>query len=112
MQKTTVRIEGKDLSSLTRVMEEKLGGYFEYFFNGTFVFVKESSFSQANEKLLNVIIVFLIGESESEVEVISGGGTGASESGGEEIGSNGVVVQLLRDICTSNHWSLVEEKAS
>jgi hypothetical protein len=111
MKKTTVRIEGQDLSPLVKAMEERLGGYFEYFYNGTFVFVNENYYLRANENLLNIVIVFLIGQSESEVDVISGGGSGAGEFWGVEVSSNDRIVQMLKDICASNHWNMAEEKA-
>lgn len=111
MKKTTVRIEGKDLSKLTGAMEEKLKGYFEYFYGDTFIFVNENYYLRANENLMNVIIVFLLGNGESEIDVISGGGSGAMDSRGAEEGGNGKVIEMLKEICATNRWSLVEEKA-
>ncbi len=109
MQKTTIRIEGPDLTTLTKAMEDKLKGYFEYFYNDTFVFVNESYYSRANENLMNVVIVFLLGSGASEVDVISGGGSGAMEAWGAEEGSNGKVILMLKEICAANRWSIVEE---
>jgi hypothetical protein len=111
MKKTTVRIEGTDLSALTRAMEEKLKGYYEYFYDDTFIFVSENYYSRANENLMNVVIVFLLGNGESEVDVISGGGSGAMESWEPEDSSNRKVILMLKEICASNRWSLVEDKA-
>lgn len=112
MEKTTVRIEGPDLSPLVKAMEEKLGGYYEYSFNGTVVFVKENYFLRVNENLLNVVIVFLISPGQSEVDVVSGGGSGGMDlTWGAEGSSNGRIVHMLKEICASNHWNIVEEKA-
>jgi hypothetical protein len=111
MKKTTVRIEGTDLSTLIKAMEEKLGGYYEYFYDDTFIFVSENYYLRANENLMNVIIVFLVGKGQSEIDVISGGGSGAMEFWGAEDSSNGKIIQILKEICASNRWSLVEGKA-
>jgi hypothetical protein len=110
MEKTTVRIEGPDLSPLVKAMEDKLSGYYEYFYNGTFVFVNENYYMRANENLMNVVIVFLIGQGQSEVDVISGGGSGAMGLWGGEGSSNGNIVHMLKEICALNRWNMVEEK--
>jgi len=110
MKKTTIRISGTGLSALTGAMEKVLKGYYEYFYGDSYIFVNENYYSRANENLMNVIIVFLLGDGESEVDVISGGGSGAMEAWGAEEGKNGEVIQILKEICDSNRWSLVEDK--
>jgi len=104
-----VRIEGPDLSGLAKSLEERLGGYFEYSFNGTLVFVRESHFPRAGESLLNVVIVFLIAAGECEVDIVSGGGAGPADTmrAAEEC-TNGNMVKLLKEVCASRHWSLIE----
>jgi hypothetical protein len=110
MEKTTVRIEGPDISSLVKSLEERLGGYFEYSYNGTLVFVRENYFLHANESLLNVIIVFLVAPGESEVDIVSGGGPGPEDqTRAVEECTNGNIVHVLKEICASHHWSLIEQ---
>jgi len=106
MKKTTVLIEGRDLSTLTGTMEGRLKGYYEYFYNDTFIFVNEDRSSRANEALMSVIIVFLMGNGQGEIDVISGGGPEIAEDC-----SHRQVIQMLRDICASNRWTLVEDGA-
>lgn len=109
MEKNMVRIEGPDLSSLARSIEERLGGYFEYSFNGTLVFVKENNYLRANESLLSVIIVFLVSPGEIEVDIVSGGGSGTSDrTRASEECTNGNIVRVLKEICAAHHWSIIE----
>ncbi len=112
MEKTMVRIEGPDLSGLARSMEERLDGYFEYSFNGTLVFIKENHFSRSGECLLNVIIVSLVAPGECEVDIVSGGGPGtADQPRAAEECTNSNIIHMLKEICASRHWSIIERGA-
>jgi hypothetical protein len=103
MENATGYIEGKDLSPLVKAMEDrigKLGGFTEYSYERSVVFIREKLNIIGMMYLVDIIILFVLSQDKCKVEIVTAGGPGYNS----EMWENNSAVRLIKGICDSNNW--------
>ena len=110
METTKLSIEVSNHENFLSQLKNKIPDHQLYSSEPFFVLLTQTYYLRTNSNLLSTIILNFKERNRCEIYILSGGGGSGmiQMSLGSETNANKRIVKIIRDICDSNFWRIID----